>query len=147
MNHPYLRAYMAGIVAPTAFLLVVMTIFTLVRFVFEMPIPLERVIVFPMALIPNLFGAWNMLYVALSGRRRLPIGLHGALLPLVLAPLGASLGIALGVITLDRASVEVFEAVTVPYRNAVLVMPVVFGVYYLIWKYVVGFLNDVVGLD
>ena len=29
MNHPYLRAYMAGIVVPTAFLLVVMTAFTL----------------------------------------------------------------------------------------------------------------------
>jgi hypothetical protein len=28
MNHPYLRAYMAGIAVPTAFLLVVMTIFT-----------------------------------------------------------------------------------------------------------------------
>lgn len=138
---------MAGIVAPTAFLLVVMTIFTLVRFVFEMPIPLERVIVFPMALIPNLFGAWNMLYVALGGRRRLPIGLHGALLPFILAPLGATLGIALGVITLDRASVEVFEAVRVPYWNAVVVVPVVLGIYYLIWKYVVGFLNDVVGLD
>ena len=29
MNHPYLRAYMAGIVVPAAFLLVAMTAFTL----------------------------------------------------------------------------------------------------------------------
>ena len=38
MNHPYLRAYMAGIVVPTAFLLVAMTAFTLARFVFEVPV-------------------------------------------------------------------------------------------------------------
>ena len=68
MNHPYLRAYMAGIVVPTAFLLVVMTAFTLSRFVFEVPVPIERVVVFPMALIPNLFGVWNMLYVGLRSR-------------------------------------------------------------------------------
>ena len=70
MNHPYLRAYMAGIVVPTAFLLVGMTAFTLARFVFEVPVPIERVVVFPMALIPNLFGVWNMLYVGLRSRSR-----------------------------------------------------------------------------
>ena len=147
MNHPYVRAYMAGIVVPTAFLLVALTVFTLARFVFESPIAIERVIVFPMALIPNLFGAWNMLYVALRGHRRLPIGLHGALLPFILAPLGVSIGMGLGVIDVDGAGVHAFEAVDVPLAVAGLVLPVVVVVYYLIWKYVVGFLNDLVGVS
>src|SRR5688572_12179558 len=98
MNHPYVRAYMAGIAVPTAFLLVALVVFTLARFVFEVPVPIERVIVFPMALIPNLFGAWNMLYVSLRSGRRLPIGAHGALLPFVIVPLGATVGTMLGVI-------------------------------------------------
>jgi hypothetical protein len=147
MNHPYLRAYMAGIVVPTAFLLVVMTAFTLARFVFDVPVPLERVIVFPMALIPNLFGVWNVLYVGLSSRRRLSIGAHGALLPFVLVPLGLTLGMVLGVIRMDREGVEAFEAVRLQYLKGVFVLPVVVVVYYLVWKYIVGFLNDLVGIE
>src|SRR4030095_2352172 len=108
MNHPYVRAYMAGIVVPTAFLLVPMTAFTLLRFVFEVPVPIERVVVFPMALIPNLFGLWNMLYVGLRSRGRRSIGAHGALLPVVLVPLGLTLGMVLGVIQIDPGGVEVF---------------------------------------
>ena len=92
MNHLYLRAYMAGIVAPTAFLLVVLTVFSLARFVFHVPVPIERVIVFPMALIPNLFGAWEMRWYVVLTRRRLSIGVHGAMLPFVLVPLGLMLG-------------------------------------------------------
>lgn len=146
MNHPYLRAYMAGIVVPTAFLLVVMTVFTLARFVFHVPVPIERVIVFPMALIPNVFGVWNMLYVALKSRLRLSIGVHGALLPFVLVPLGFMLGMVLGAITIDHDGVQAFQAVRVPYASGVFVLPVVGVVYYLVWKYIVGFLNDLVGL-
>ena len=146
MNHPYLRAYMAGIVVPTAFLLVPMTAFTLLRFVFEVPVPIERVVVFPMALIPNLFGLWNMLYVALRSRRRLSIGAHGALLPFVIIPLGLTLGMVLGVVSIDQDGVHVFQAVRLPYARGVFVLPVVV-VYYLVWKYVVGFLNDLVGVE
>jgi RNA polymerase sigma-70 factor (ECF subfamily) len=36
----------------------------------NVPIPIERVIVFPMALIPNLWGFWNMLYVWLRQHRK-----------------------------------------------------------------------------
>jgi hypothetical protein len=147
MNHPYLRAYMAGIVVPTAFLLVPMTAFTLLRFVFEVPVPIERVVVFPMALIPNLFGLWNMLYVALRSRRRLSIGAHGALLPFVLIPLGLTLGMVLGVIRVDQDGVQAFQAVRLPYARGVFVLPVVVVVYYLVWKYIVGFLNDLVGIE
>ena len=147
MNHPYLRAYMAGIVVPTAFLLVPITAFTLLRFVFEVPVPIERVVVFPMALIPNLFGLWNMLYVALRSGRRPSIGAHGALLPFVLIPLGLTLGMVLGVIRFDQDGVQAFQAVRLPYARGVFVLPVVVVVYYLVWKYIVGFLNDLVGIE
>src|SRR5712691_13090373 len=85
-RHPYLRAYMAGIVTPTVFLLVVATAFTMMRYVFNVPVPIERVIVFPMAVVPNLWGLWNILYVALLSRRHLSIGLFGAALPFLLLP-------------------------------------------------------------
>ena len=146
MNHPYLRAYMAGIVAPTAFLLVVMSAFTLARFVFDVPVPIERVVVFPMALIPNLFGAWNVLYVAL-GPRRLSIGAHGALLPFVLSPLGLTLGTVLGVIRIDQDGVHAFQAIRLPFVRGVFVLPLAVAVYYLVWKYIVGFFNDLVGIE
>jgi len=147
MNYPFLRAYMAGIVVPTAFLLVAMTGFTLARFVFEVSVPIERVIVFPMALIPNLFGVWNMLYVGLRSRSRLSIGAHGALLPFVLIPLGLALGTVIGVVRIDQDGVQAFQAVRLPFSNGVFVLPVVVVVYYLVWKYIVGFLNDLVGIE
>lgn len=147
MNHRYLRAYMAGIVVPTAFLLVVMGVFSLARFVFHVPVPIERVIVFPMALIPNAFGAWNILHVALRPDRRLSIGVHGALLPFVLVPLGFTLGVLLGVVTIDRDGLHAFETVGLSYVPAMSVFPVVIIVYYLVWKYIVGFFNDLVGID
>ena len=84
-THPYLRAYMAGVMVPSIFLLVVLTAFIVTRIVLRVPVPIERVIIFPMAVVPNLFGVWNMLYVALRTHRHLPIGFHGALLPLIMA--------------------------------------------------------------
>ena len=147
MNHPYLRAYMAGIAVPTAFLLVVMTAFTLARFAFDVPVPVERVIVFPMALIPNLFGVWNMLYVGLRSRSPLSIGAHGALLPFVLIPLGLTLGSALGVVRIDHDGVQAFEAVRLPFVKGVFALPVVIVVYYLVWKFAVRFFNDLVGIE
>src|SRR5947207_2228540 len=98
--HPYLRAYMAGIVVPTAFLLVIMTIFAYQRYYFEVPNqfviplpgrPLERAIIFPMAVVPNAWGVWNVLYLALRRRVRMPVGAYGALMPLVLMPAGVVL--------------------------------------------------------
>src|SRR5271154_873347 len=95
-NHPYLRAYMAGLSVPTPLLLVALTLFSVARFVYNVPIPVERVIIFPMAVIPNLFGLWNMLHLALRPRTNLPLGIYGAILPFVIAPAGFFLGRSLG---------------------------------------------------
>jgi hypothetical protein len=80
-KHAYLRAYMAGIVAPTIFFLVIATVFYMWRYVYDVPVPIERVRIFPMAVVPNLWGLWNVLFIASHERTHLSIGVHGALLP------------------------------------------------------------------
>ncbi len=140
--HPYLRAYMAGIVVPTLFLLVVTAIFAYHRYYFEVSSqfvvglpgrPLERAIVFPMAVVPNAWGLWNMLRLALGSRVRLSLGLHGALLTLLLMPGGVALA-------------RVLDAFTVQWQFALPMVPIGMATYYLAWKYLVGFLNEEVGI-
>jgi len=131
-HHTYLRAYMAGITVPTIFLLVVATVFTMLRYVFDVPVPVERVIVFPMAVVPNAWGLWNILFVALRSRWQLSLGLHGALLPILLAPLG------IVVASLLNFPIPKFAAHALPIAG-----PVALIVYYFAWKYLVGFLNRV----
>ena len=41
-SQPYLRAYMAGIVVPTLFLLVAIVSFTIARMVYNVPVSIER---------------------------------------------------------------------------------------------------------
>jgi hypothetical protein len=132
-THPFLRAYMAGIVVPTVALLFGVTAFVVARHVYDVPIPIERVIMFPMAVVPNLWGAWNMLHVAIGGDRRWPIGVHGALLPLVLIPLGLLL-----------ARVFAIDAITP--RLVAVFAPFAMAVYYLAWKHLVGYFNAVLGI-
>jgi hypothetical protein len=128
-RHRYLRAYMAGSVLPTMFLLVAMVAFTMVRYVYDVPIPIERVIVFPMALVPNIWGLWNMLYVWLRQHRHVPIGLYGALLVVLIMPIGFSVARLLGF--------------SLPHHFlAVLGPPAALAAYYLLWKYLVNFLNE-----
>jgi hypothetical protein len=145
-QYPYLRAYMAGIAVPTAFLLVGLTIFCIERFVLNMPLPIERLIVFPMAVVPNVFGAWNMLFLKLHQHWRLPIGLHGAVLPFFLGPMGAVLAISLGFLRLTERGLEYFGILRVPYWYLLIAPFIAISVYYLVWKYAVGFLNKVLGL-
>jgi hypothetical protein len=145
-THPYLRAYMAGIVFPTLVLLLVLTGFCLARFVFQVPLPIERVIVFPMALVPNLFGLWNMFYLWLRPRPHLPIGFHGALLPFVLAPCGFALASALGFVKLGSSGLVCPENFVVPYQYVAFALTFGVIVYYLAWKYLVGFFNQVLGI-
>jgi hypothetical protein len=134
-KHPFLRAYLAGIAVPTIFLLVVMTGYTIIRYVYAFPVPLERVIVFPMAAVPNLWGLWNVLYVAAMRRRRVSLGLFGGILPLLLAPGGYLVSRLLGFVIPGHV------LGIVPFA-----LPVGLIIYYLVWKYFVGFLNAELGI-
>jgi hypothetical protein len=145
-THPYLRAYMAGIVVPTIVLLLVLSGFVVLRLVCQFPAPVERIIVFPMALVPNLFGVWNMFYLWLRRRPHLPIGFHGALLPFVLVPFGYLIGSALGVITLNGQGIVYFQEITLAYGFFAIGFGFGLIVYYLVWKYLVGFFNQVLGI-
>jgi hypothetical protein len=140
--HPFIRAYMAGVTVPTIFLLALLAVYAYFRFYFEVPNqfviplpgpPLERAIVFPMAVVPNMWGAWNMVYLALRSRVRWSVGVHGALLPLILIPFGIVLARQLDVFTIQP-------------QFALPMFPVGMTVYYLAWKYLVGFLNAEVGI-
>jgi hypothetical protein len=140
--HPYLRAYMAGVVVPTLFLIVIMLVDAYHVFYFEVPSqfvfglparPLERTILFPMAVVPNLWGVWNMVYLATKSRTRFSVGIHGALLVAVLVPAGIVLGRAL-----DLFAIQLWYALPV--------IPIGMAVYYLAWKFLVGFLNQEMGI-
>jgi hypothetical protein len=144
-THPYLRAYMAGTVFPTMMLLVALSGFLIARYVFQIPIPIERAIVFPMALVPNLFGLWNILYIRM-GARRLPIGFHGAILPFIIAPSGFLLATSLGFLTLTSRGLFWFREVEVPYGFLAAGFLLALIAYYLVWKHLVGFFNAVLGI-
>jgi hypothetical protein len=131
-QHIYLRAYMAGIVVPTFVLLFAATAFAFFRYVYNVPVPVERVIIFPMAFVPNAWGLWNVLFVALRSRLQLSIGLFGALLPFLLAPFG--------ILVASLLNLPVPNFVT---RALPIAAPVALIVYYFAWKYLVGFLNRV----
>jgi len=146
-THPYLRAYMAGILAPSLGLLIALTVFILTRLVFHVPIPLERVIIFPMALVPNAFGIWNVIYIWSGPHRHLPIGFHGALLPLIMVPLGALAAAWSGYLMVGKQGFTWFQAISVPYSLLIPWFIAAVVVYYLIWKYVVRFLNQVLGIE
>jgi len=134
-KHPYLRAYLAGIAVPTVFLLVVMTGYTVIRYVCEIPVPIERLIVFPMAAVPNAWGLWNVLYRAFIAPRHISLGVFGGALPLLLAPGGYLTARLLGF----TPPHDIFAAV--PFA-----LPVGLIIYYLVWKYFVGFLNAELGI-
>ncbi len=145
--HPYARAYMAGVAVPTMVLLVILAVFVVLRLILQIPAPIERIIVFPMAVVPNVFGLWNMLYVKLRESRQISIGALGALLPWVLAPLGGLLASALGFLHAAPGGLEYFNVVHLNYGVLVAGFCVVTIIYYLAWKYLVGFFNGVVGIE
>ena len=145
-NHTYLRAYMAGISVPTPLLLIALTLFFMARFVYDIPVPVERVIIFPMAIIPSLFGVWNMLYMASRTYTRLPLGIHGAILPFIIAPAGLLLGRSLGFLRTTGHGFTYFGVVQIHYAFLAIVFPVALIVYYLVWKYLIGFFNRVAGI-
>jgi len=134
-QHTYLRAYMAGIVVPTLVFVAVVTAFSIARYAYHWPVALERVMIFPMAAVPNLWGLWNMLFVASHSRTHLPIGVHGAILPFLLGPLGMLLTGALD-----------FQIPGFSWKVLPLLAVIGLTLYYLIWKYIVGFLNALLGI-
>ncbi|HEX4758022.1 MAG TPA: hypothetical protein VH308_08565 [Terracidiphilus sp.] len=145
-SHPYLRAYLAGIFVPTLVLPLILTGFIIVRLVLALPVPIERFVIFPMAVVPSLFGLWNMLYLGAHLRRHVPLGVHGAILPFLGAPTGAFIASCFGMLQFGANGITWFRVVHVPY--ALLAIFFLAGVagYYLVWKYVVGLLNRVIGI-
>jgi len=127
-RHPYLRAYMAGVLLPSWMLLVVLAV--IVSGI--PPESVDRAIIFPMAVVPNLWGVWNVLYIAMAPRR-LSLGVFGAILPLMLVPAGLALA-------------RVIDLRVYTSGHALAILPVGMAVYYLAWKYVVAFFNRVAGL-
>lgn len=146
-RHLYLRAYMAGVAVPTVFLLIGFTAVMIARLMYHELYFIERLLVFPLAIVPNAFGLWNMLYVALRPRWHTPIGLHGAVLPFFVGPIGFVILSSLGYVHLTNSGIMVFNSE--PISTATLCVMPFFGiaVYYLLWKYAVGFLNRVQGID
>ena len=145
-THPYLRAYLAGIFLPTLVLPLLLTVFIVVRIVLKVPVPIEQAIIFPMAIVPSLFGLWNMLWLGTHERTHLPIGLHGPLLPILMAPVGALVASCLGVHVLGSHGITWFQTCEIPYALIAPGFLVVLAGYYLVWKYIVGSLNRVLGI-
>lgn len=145
-THPYLRAYVAGIFVPTLVLPIMLTVFIVLRIGLSWPVPIEQAMIFPMAVVPSLFGLWNMLWLGSHGRTGAPIGLHGAVLPLLMAPVGGLLAVSLGVLQFSGRGVVWFQALHFSY---VLIAPCFLAAlagYYLVWKYIVGTINHVLGI-
>ncbi len=134
-QHKYLRAYMAGIVAPTIFLLVVVMGFTILRLCLQCPRSARARDRVSDGRRAQLLGPLECFLCGVRSRLHLSIGLHGALLPFLLAPLGIVLT------SLLNFSIPGFARHAFP-----ILAPLVLILYYLLWKYLVGFLNRVVNL-
>jgi hypothetical protein len=145
-THPYLRAFLAGILVPTLVLPLMLTGFIVLRLWLQISAPIERALVFPMALVPGLWGLWNMFWIGSHVRTHLSVGPHGAILPLLMLPLGTLAATHLGVLELGSAHAIWFGSLYIPYGLIALGWAAAMAAYYLVWKYVVGFLNRTLGI-
>ena len=145
-THPFLRAFLAGTFVPTLILPLLLVAFIVIRLVMKVQVPIERGLIFPMAVVPALWGLWNMLYLGWHERTHLAVGPHGAILPLLLAPLGAIVATSLGILHLGATGFTWFQACQVPYGFLAFGLCIGVAVYYLVWKYIVGYLNHVLGI-
>ena len=116
------------------FLLVISAGFAVARFGYDVPIPIERAIAFPIAVVPNVWELWNMLYVRQHSRRWVSLGTHGAMLPVLFVPLGITF------------AATVLPAIDVPALLIAALFAGAVAAYYLVWKFVVGFLKEVLGI-
>ena len=145
-THPYLRAFMAGTFVPTLVLPLLLTAFLVLRVGMQVSFPIERGLIFPMALVPALWGLWSIVWQFSRDRTHLPLGLHGAILPPLMLPIGAWIAVHAGVLTFGASSLTWFNSVTVPYALIALFLLMGMIAYYLAWKYVVGFINRLLGI-
>ncbi len=145
-THPYIRAFLAGVFVPTLLLPLLLAFFITTRLVLQWPVPIERGLVFPLALVPAVWGAWSMLWLWSHPQTHLPIGVHGAILPFLILPCGAAIARHLGIVTFGSASVTWFQALHIPYAWVACGFACGLAVYYLMWKYIVGFLNRMLGI-
>lgn len=77
------------------------------------------------------YNRLNRLYLCPQSRRRLPIGLHGAIIPFVWVTLAFTITRIIGF------TIPVFAVSIFPF-----VFPVVVLVHYLLWKHLVSFFTD-----
>jgi hypothetical protein len=145
-THPYLRAFMAGSLVPTLVLPILLLAFIVLRLGMQISFPIERGLVFPMALVPVLWGVWSMLWQASRESTHLPLGVHGAFLPLLIMPVGAFIATHVGVLDLGASSAIWFNSVSIPYALIACFLAAAIAAYYLVWKYLVGFVNRVLGI-
>lgn len=145
-THPYIRAFLSGIFVPTLIMPMLLVSFLVTRLVLETPIPIERGLVFPLALVPGVWGLWSMLWLWSHQQTHLPLGVHGALLPFLLLPAGTAIGRCVGVLTLGASHVTWFQAVQIPYAWIALGFLAGLAVYYLVWKHIVGFIYRALGI-
>jgi len=127
---------MAGVTVPSVAVLLVFAALCVVRFGFNPEFPIERVLVVPLALVPAFWGVWNMVYLAMHKRRYMPLGCHGALAPLLAVPVALANAKALGVGLTLAAS----------WTIVIVALPLLMIIYYLLWKFLVGLLNEVMGI-
>ena len=112
-----------------------MTIYAIVRFICVVPTPIERLIVFPMAVVPNVWGVWNVIYRASNAHRHVSLSIFGGALPLLLAPCGYAVA-RLFDFPIPHSLLTLFS----------IAFPMALIIYYLIWKHLVGFLNTELGI-
>jgi hypothetical protein len=146
ITHPCLRAYLAGVFIPTLILPLMLAAFIVLRLVLQVPVPIERGLVFPLALVPLVWGLWNVLWLVSRERTHLAVGVHGALLPFLLLPSGAIIAHCLGVLALGATSITWFHAIQIPYALITAGFCCGVAAYYLVWKYIIGFINSTLAI-
>lgn len=123
-----------------------LVVFILFRLVLQVPLPIERGMIFPMAPMTSIWGLWNMLWLCSHARTHLPIQFHGMLLSILLPPAGALVAGCLGILGPGTHGIILLQTFHVSYALILLVLLGAMAGYYLAWKYIVGSVNRVLGI-
>ncbi len=144
-SHPYLRAFLAGAFVPTLVLPLILTVFIVVRLVLQVPVPDRTGIS-----VSHGAGAKRLwaLEHALAGFARADQSSHWSswrAAALLIAPLGGMVGSCLGVFAFGSSGI-ILQAFHIPYAFIAFGFMCALAVYYLLWKYIVGFVNHTLGI-